>query len=87
VCGCIIRGVHGKARRVPVQPPMPFDCDGSDADCTINEIRGELFMYMCIIFTAHIFLCHRSRKLISSVISLKNLYNCYEDTGCLTMSV
>jgi len=36
-------GVFGKARRVPVQPPSVSDCDNnSDADCTINEIRGEL---------------------------------------------
>jgi len=37
------RGFHGKARRVPIQPPPTLlDCDTDDADCTINEIRGEL---------------------------------------------
>ena len=42
MCDYFDSGVFGKARRVPVQPPSVSDCDNGDADCTINEIRGEL---------------------------------------------
>ena len=57
MCDYFDRGVFGKARRVPVQPPRLFDCDIGDADCTINEIRGELFVFINVCMRVHACVC------------------------------